>query len=146
MHSRQTPASKLPTHFRPHTIMRTVIGLLYSCVLATCLFFGQTLLKPKPTDNSLAWNSGPEIEQPLGNCVVSENDDDEDVTYWVVHTKGPGVTVFGFPSKGGVYILRNTMGVELDFLGLDRFNHTPRPLKSDPDRQVKEDAHCDRSK
>jgi hypothetical protein len=65
--------------------------------------------------------------------------------FWVAYGSGPGVNVFGYPSKGGVYVLRNCFGVELDFLGLDRFNDTERPSKLDPDWQAKEDAHCDQS-
>ena len=42
-------------------------------------------------------------------------------------------------------MLDDCFGIELDFLGLDRFNATKRPPKSDPDWQAKEDAHCARS-
>ncbi|RHZ44748.1 hypothetical protein CDV55_100713 [Aspergillus turcosus] len=64
--------------------------------------------------------------------------------FWVSYGSGPGVMVLGYPSKGGVYILRSCFNVELDFLGLDRFNNTERPSKSDPDWQAKEEAHCNR--
>lgn len=84
------------------------------------------------------------MDPPLIDC-PQLGDDTKDITYWVGYISGPGVTVLGFPSKGGLYILRHCLGVELDFLGLDRFNHTLRPSKSDPDWQAKEDAHCDRS-
>ncbi|KAJ6096928.1 hypothetical protein N7486_007674 [Penicillium sp. IBT 16267x] len=69
---------------------------------------------------------------------------DPEGRFWLAYGSGPGVMVFGYPSKGGVYVLRNCFGVELDFLGLDRFNNTERPSKLDPDWQAKEDAHCDR--
>lgn len=72
--------------------------------------------------------------------------DYEDITYWVGHVLGPGVTVLEFPSKGGIYVLRNCLGVELDFLRHDRFQDSQRPPKSDPDYQAKEDTHCDDSK
>lgn len=86
------------------------------------------------------------MDLPLRSCEhVGDDDNDDDVSYWVAHSSGPGVTVLGFPSKGGVYILRDCLGVELDFLQLDRFKHTPRPSKSDPDYEAKEDAHCDES-
>ncbi|KGO45363.1 hypothetical protein PEX1_058290 [Penicillium expansum] len=69
--------------------------------------------------------------------------DSEYITDWVSHGSGPGVTVYGFPSKGGIYVLHDCLGVELDFLRHDRFQDTPRPSKSDPDYKAKEDAHCD---
>lgn len=54
---------------------------------------------------------------------------------------GPGVDVYGWPSKGGVYVLHDCLGVELDFLGYDRFD-LPRDLV---EPQAEEDEHCDRS-
>lgn len=60
----------------------------------------------------------------------------------------PGVAmVKGFPSTGGVYILPSCSGTELDFLGLDRFETTPRPglsLNRTGEEGVKkeEDALC----
>jgi hypothetical protein len=50
---------------------------------------------------------------------------------------GPGTSVYGWPSKGGLYVLASCDGVELDFLQLDRFNVTSR--SQDP---AEEDAHC----
>jgi hypothetical protein len=57
---------------------------------------------------------------------------------------GPGATLFGYPSKkGGVYVLEGVLGVELDFLGLDRFHPTPRKSFSDPaEEEADEDAWC----
>lgn len=54
---------------------------------------------------------------------------------------GPGVDVYGWPSKGGVYVLHDCLGVELDFLGYDRFD-LPLDLV---EPQPEEDAHCDLS-
>jgi hypothetical protein len=54
---------------------------------------------------------------------------------------GPGVDVYGWPSKGGIYTLHNCLGVELEFLGFDRFD-LPRDLV---EPQSEEDEHCDRS-
>ena len=51
------------------------------------------------------------------------------------------VTVYGWPSKGDVYTLHDCLGVELEFLGYDRFN----PPKSRAGSQAEEDVHCDRS-
>ncbi|GIJ98257.1 hypothetical protein Aspvir_000373 [Aspergillus viridinutans] len=50
---------------------------------------------------------------------------------------GPGTSVYGWPSKGGLYVLQSYDGVELGFLQLDRFNSTIR--SQDP---AEEDAHC----
>jgi hypothetical protein len=52
---------------------------------------------------------------------------------------GSGTLVSGWPSKGGIYILQNCGGVELEFLDLDRFEVTPRS-----EDQAEENAHCDR--
>ncbi|OHE91502.1 hypothetical protein CORC01_13198 [Colletotrichum orchidophilum] len=51
---------------------------------------------------------------------------------------GHWTTVYGYPSTGGCYTLKCD-GVELDFLGLSRFEPTFR--SGDPDE---EDAHCAR--
>ncbi|RHZ53921.1 uncharacterized protein CDV56_106255 [Aspergillus thermomutatus] len=50
---------------------------------------------------------------------------------------GPGATVYGWPSKGGLYVFEACIAIELDFLQLDRFNTTLR--SQDP---AEEDAHC----
>ncbi|CAK46245.1 hypothetical protein CBS115989_5280 [Aspergillus niger] len=73
------------------------------------------------------------------DCVHTE----PEPRFWAKYASGPGVAVYGFPSKGGFYVLHECVGVELDFLGLDRFGNTERPSKSDPDWQAKEEAHCD---
>ncbi|KAK1241804.1 hypothetical protein MKX07_007627 [Trichoderma sp. CBMAI-0711] len=57
---------------------------------------------------------------------------------------GPGAVVQGWPSKGGVYILEDCFGIELDFLKLDRFHSTPQPYPSGPDAATEEEAHCNR--
>lgn len=50
-----------------------------------------------------------------------------------------GAMVRGWPSTGGLYIATPCYGVELDFLGLDRFHESPR--SEDP---AEEDAFCKR--
>lgn len=59
-----------------------------------------------------------------------------------------GATVFGWPSKGGIYVSSPSFGVELDiFFGeLDRFRNKERPLTFDVVFQSDEEAHCDKSK
>lgn len=57
---------------------------------------------------------------------------------------GPGVTVFGFPEKGGLYELSRCFIAELDFLGLDRLRPTPRPSLADAESMAEEAAHCKR--
>lgn len=49
-----------------------------------------------------------------------------------------GATVRGWPSSGGIYILDECDGVELDFLHLDRFT----PANSSEDAAL-EDRHCE---
>ena len=57
----------------------------------------------------------------------------------------PGARVFGWPAKGGVYILLAS-AVEIEFLGYDRFKQVPRPDPTDPDTATDEEAHCNKSK
>ena len=53
---------------------------------------------------------------------------------------GPRTTVVrGFPSKGGIYLLRDAGPVELGFLSLNRFRESPRSQKP-----AEEDAFCQR--
>ena len=82
------------------------------------------------SDTEPGWD-GPELpyfDQPL-----------ERVAYG---TK-PGARVFGWPAKGGVYILL-VSAVEVEFLGYDRFEHVPRPDPTDPDTAADEEAHCNK--
>ncbi|KAF9251868.1 hypothetical protein DTO013E5_1109 [Penicillium roqueforti] len=64
--------------------------------------------------------------------------------FWIYYSSGPGVTVKGWPSQGGIYTLDVSSRVEIEFLELDPFNNTRRPTNSDPNWQQKENAHCDR--
>lgn len=50
-----------------------------------------------------------------------------------------GAIVRGWPSRGGLYVAEQCFGVELDFLGLDRFHESRRS-----DDQAEEDAFCKR--
>lgn len=50
-------------------------------------------------------------------------------------------SVFAWPSYGGVFVHSRCYGVELDFLGLSRFEDAPTERDSDPE---KEDAFCKR--
>jgi hypothetical protein len=56
---------------------------------------------------------------------------------------GPGASVRGWPSKGGVLSLDDCLSVELEFLGLDRFKEVKRPQKT-PSAEADEEAHCKR--
>ncbi|PTB39492.1 hypothetical protein M441DRAFT_143413 [Trichoderma asperellum CBS 433.97] len=76
---------------------------------------------------------------PDTDCLSEEEQLDQ---FRVEFFRGPGVQVTGWPAKGGVYILERCLGVELDFLGLDRFHNTPRP--SGPDAAAEEEAHCNK--
>ncbi|KAJ5195968.1 hypothetical protein N7449_006447 [Penicillium cf. viridicatum] len=102
--------------------MRTFIALLFSGVFASVSFlnfarqlFGQR--EPEPTDPSLT--QGVESMEPSMMSRSRYEPDYEDIiywmecedkTYWVRHNLGSGVTVLGFPSKGGIYVLRNCFG------------------------------------
>lgn len=56
---------------------------------------------------------------------------------------GPGASVRGWPSKGGLYTLYTCLTVELDFLGLDRFKKADRPQNT-TSAEADEEAHCKR--
>lgn len=56
---------------------------------------------------------------------------------------GPGASVRGWPSKGGLYTLYPCFTVELDFLGLDRFERADRPQNSSS-AEADEEEHCKR--
>lgn len=96
---------------------------------------------PKPGKGTCGLERDSALEWTDHHCY----DPTEDMP-WVSYSSGPGVTVYGFPSTGGIYVLSPCFGIELDFLGLDRFNDTPRPSKAFPDWLAKEDANCDRSR
>ncbi|KAJ6112187.1 hypothetical protein N7523_008248 [Penicillium sp. IBT 18751x] len=64
--------------------------------------------------------------------------------FWAYYASGPGTTIKGWPSQGGIYTLDVSSRVEIEFLELDPFNNTRRPTNSDPEWQQKENAHCDR--
>lgn len=69
-------------------------------------------------------------------------DDKEEKKFRTRFGRNPGVSVRGWPSKGGIYILERCFNIELDFLKLDKFHDTPQPSPSD----LNEEAHCNRSK
>lgn len=54
---------------------------------------------------------------------------------------GRGTIVYGWPSTGGVWVKHDCYGVEMGFLGLDRFNGSDTQRDSDPEA---EDAFCQR--
>lgn len=56
---------------------------------------------------------------------------------------GPGARVRGWPSKGGLYTLSSCLTVELDFLGLNRFEEADRP-QNPKSAEADEEAHCKR--
>lgn len=54
---------------------------------------------------------------------------------------GRGTSVYAWPSSGGVWVHHQCYGVELDFLGLPRFEQSSTERDTDPE---KEDAFCKR--
>jgi hypothetical protein len=126
--------------------MRTIAKILLACLVASVIFFACLRLLPHQLQTAIPprTQTGAQKEDPelvIIDCVHHEPEG----RFWVSYGYGPGVQVFGYPSKGGVYVLNPCFGVELDFLRLDRFNNTERPSKSDPNWQAKEEAHCNRS-
>ncbi|KAH6856358.1 hypothetical protein B0I37DRAFT_412287 [Chaetomium sp. MPI-CAGE-AT-0009] len=82
-------------------------------------------------------NLPPDFDEVIGPCPARTPLDERDKLR-VCFGMTSGAFVKGFPSKGGVYIL-NCSAIELDFLGLDRFE-TAWP-SADP---AEEDALCDK--
>ncbi|KXX78445.1 hypothetical protein MMYC01_201423 [Madurella mycetomatis] len=56
----------------------------------------------------------------------------------------PGALVFGWPAKGGVYLLTAASAVEIEFLGYGRFQQVPRPDPTNPDTAADEESHCNK--
>lgn len=73
-------------------------------------------------------------------------DDKEENKHRTRFGRGPGVSVRGWPSKGGIYILERCFNIELDFLKLDKFHNKPQPSPSDLNAIAEEEVHCNRSK
>ncbi|KAL7929501.1 hypothetical protein V8C35DRAFT_315431 [Trichoderma chlorosporum] len=71
-------------------------------------------------------------------------DDGEKQKFRAKFGAGAGVSVLGWPSKGGLYVLEQCFTVELEFLKLDRFHDTPRPSISEPGAAEEEEEHCNR--
>jgi len=96
-------------------------------------------------------------------CIIE--DESSWPVYKVIYAAKPGVTVFGWPAKGGLYVLRDCLGLELDFLGLSRFEDTVWPgydpsmgtllektvngsatlNQEQKQREEEEERHCDKS-
>ncbi|KFY98508.1 hypothetical protein V500_01651 [Pseudogymnoascus sp. VKM F-4518 (FW-2643)] len=82
-----------------------------------------------------------------GNLLASDESSPDlppSIEFRIKIASGPGATVTGWPSKGGIYALSSCLGVELDFLELDRFRNKERPSASDADSNSDEEAHCNR--
>lgn len=98
----------------------SLIKIVFSCLLISaalmCTFSSlnnQTIPVPKPEST----------ENIVIDCIFPNLEP----RFWISFSSGAGVTVYGFPSKGGIYSLSSCFTVELDFLGLSRFNDTERP-------------------
>lgn len=82
-------------------------------------------------------------------CTLGENPymvrDREGRRHRVRFGRGPGTVLRGYPSeKGGVYVLEDVLGVELEFLGVGRFGGTERvdPGLGSEEARREEDAWC----
>lgn len=108
------------------------------------------------------------ISYPEVSC-PGKTDESPWTYYRVQFGSEPGVTVYGWPAKGGLYVLSDCTGLDLDFLGLNRFEdkvrpghdpHTGRPpyktlngsTSLDPEqeqeqkqRDEEEERHCEKS-
>ena len=61
---------------------------------------------------------------------------------------GPGsTTVYGWPKKGGIYVLIGCVGINLEFLGFDRLGEeTDLRKEMRLNNEQEEEAHCSKSK
>jgi hypothetical protein len=61
---------------------------------------------------------------------------------------GPGsTTVYGWPKKGGIYVLNGCVGINLEFLGYDRLGEeTDLRKEMRLKNEQEEEAHCNKSK
>ncbi|KAJ6014733.1 hypothetical protein N7540_009324 [Penicillium herquei] len=126
--------------------MRTIAKILFPCLVIPVIFLACWQFLPHQLQTTIQARTQTlaQEQQPQMVRIDCAQHDDPEGRFWLSYGSGPELLVFGYPSKGGVYILHTCFGVELDFLGLDRFNNTERPSKLDPNWQAKEDAHCDR--
>lgn len=84
-----------------------------------------------------------------GNLLASDESSPDlpsSIKFRIKFASGPGATVIGWLSKGGIYVLSSCLGVVLDFLELDRFRNKERPSASDAHSKSDEEAHCNRSR
>lgn len=113
-------------------LLEIAIAVIAAAALAKLVIDRQPAMSTySESDTEPGWD-GPELpyfDPPL-----------ERVSYGIK----PGAQVFGWPAKGGVYILL-VSAVEVEFLGYDRFEHVPRPDPTDPDTAADEEAHCNKS-
>lgn len=61
---------------------------------------------------------------------------------------GPGsTTVYGWPKKGGIYVLNGCVGIDLEFLGFDGLGEeTDLTKEMRSEEEEEEEAHCNKSK
>lgn len=123
----------------------------YLSILATALFILPSFaLVVEAQENEPTIYTTEKLLPVEGVCRCEPDLDSDDLCegppdqFRVKFFRGPGTIVKGWPSKGGIYILKGCFGVELDVLGLDRFHNTPRP--SGPHAAAEEEAHCDKNK
>jgi hypothetical protein len=121
--------------------MRTTSMILLPCLMAAAAFFLWTHLFCRQRAVEAPDDDVPDIPAVHGDRVYGLFPPCESNRYRAEFTSGSRAIVLGWPSKGGIYSLDCT-GVELDFLGLDRFHNTKGPSESDPDARSNEEAHC----
>lgn len=129
------------------SILSICLCLIVALLLLNCgtIFLMDNFFIGSTIGNFFAGSTSPSSIQPTDlSKVDSEN------TFRHFRAKfylGPGAVLFGWPSKGGVYVLESCFGVELEFLGLDRFQATLRPSFSNPAaKSADDDAWCDKRK
>lgn len=114
------------------------LAVLFPGLRAALTFFSPFRVQLPTTDNL---PDQPFIQETMTEKVDSVCHYGPEKRYRFSYGSGPGVDIYGWPSKGGVYVLHNCLGVELDFLGYNRFDLPVDLVEPQPE----EDAHCDLS-
>lgn len=109
----------------------------YTCNLprksTTSIVPGSPHFPPSTWEDSRAYGTCPDYERPSSRFAIGLR---------------PGITVYGWPAKGGVYVLDDCVGVDLEFLGFDRLGESKdlsNETRSDSEEE-EEEEHCYRSR
>lgn len=143
------PSQSVAPMLRRTTHMSSPLLWLFVCGVFAYVSFTRSLFGiARPSSNSVgatpaADMAGLEDRPRTQQGLFLSSGDATSKQYRVSYGAGVGAIVRGWPAKGGFYELYPCLTVELDFLGLDRFQEVERPV-STGDSKEDEEAHCRR--